>query len=106
MDRILKLRATGIESVEASEETVILDDRSELYLATNSTGSVLWAALKDGTTQDALAELLVQRFGIGRNQANQDVQAFIDQLEELDLIDESPSGESAGDSRDSEGTSE
>lgn len=106
MDRILKLRATGIESVEASEETVILDERSELYLATNSTGSVLWAALKDGTTQDTLAELLVQRFGIGRNQANQDVQAFIDQLKELDLIDESPSGESAGHSRDSEGTPE
>jgi len=87
MDRELKLKDKDLEWVSTSDETVILDDASEQYFATNSAGSVLWDALKDGSTASGLAELLVERFEIDRSQAESDVNDFVTQLDELEMLE-------------------
>lgn len=85
--RRLKLKDRDLEWVSSSQETVILDDASEQYFATNSAGSVLWEALKDGATAEDLSDLLVQTFEIGLSQAESDVESFITQLDELDMLE-------------------
>ena len=87
MTRQLKLKDKDLEWVSTSDETVILDDASEQYFATNSAGGVLWDALKDGSTASGLAELLVERFEIDRSQAESDVNDFVTQLDELEMLE-------------------
>jgi len=88
MARRLKLKDKDLEWVSASDETVILDDASEQYFATNSAGSVLWEALKDGSTTTELTDLLVQTFEIDREQAESDVNTYVAQLDDLNMLDE------------------
>ena len=87
MDRVLKLKDRDLESVSTSDETVILDDASEQYFATNSAGSVLWEALKDGGTAAELADILVEKFEIDLAQAEFDVSAFVTQLDDLEMLE-------------------
>ena len=86
MARSLKLKDKDLEWVSTSDETVILDDASEQYFATNSAGSVLWEALKEGSTAAELTDLLVETFEIDRKQAESDVDAYVGQLDELDML--------------------
>ncbi len=86
MERLFKLRS-DLESVKAVDETVILDDDSEQYFATNPAGTVLWESLKDGATVDALAQQLVDTFEIELDLAQTDAQAFINQLDELNMLE-------------------
>ena len=83
----IKLKRTALDWVDSGPETVILDESSENYFATNPAGSVLWRALETGSTIAEMADLLVAEFGIGEDQARQDTAAFVDQLKELDMID-------------------
>jgi len=86
MTRTLKLKDKDLEWVSTSDETVILDDASEQYFATNSAGSVLWGALKDGSTTTELTDLLAETFKIDREQAASDVDAYVGQLDELNML--------------------
>lgn len=82
-----RLRQSGLDWVESSSETVIVDDASEQYLATNAAGGLLWSALKEDQTADQLAALLVDEYGIDQTQASADVEAYLEQLSELDLLE-------------------
>lgn len=85
--KTLKLRPEGMTWVESSEERVILDEASDLYLATNPTGSLLWRELSSGTTREELVKLLVTTYDIDRVRAAADVDAYVGQLEQLDLLE-------------------
>jgi hypothetical protein len=65
---------------------VVLDLRESRYLAINRTGRVLWRALVEGTTRDQLIDRLADGFGVGRDQAAADVDAFTAELESRGLL--------------------
>lgn len=84
----LKLKTENLDWVAASDETVILDTVREHYLATNPAGTLLWNALSEGTTRDELVTILKDSYEIEDEQAQQDVDAYLDQVRELGLLEE------------------
>jgi hypothetical protein len=50
---------------------------------------MLWDALSRGATRDGLADALVDRFGIERDRALEDVDRFLDELRNEGLLEES-----------------
>jgi hypothetical protein len=76
----LRLRAADLHWREIDGEIVALEARGSTYLAANGSGARLWRALAEGTTRDELIDGLVRWYGIGRERAEADVDAFIAQL--------------------------
>lgn len=84
---VLRLRS-GVEWERVDDEIVALDLSSSAYLAVNDTGTVLWPRVAAGTTETALVEELTARFDIDVGRARADVQAFVDRLRSLALVEE------------------
>lgn len=83
----LKLKSTGIESVESEEATIILDDEAEQYFSTNLVGSMLWNRLKRGATREELIDHIVDAFDdVEPSEAEEDVDSYIAQLEKFGLL--------------------
>ena len=89
MSEQLRLRPTELEWRDIEGEVVALDVRKSVYIAVNRTGALLWPALAEGTTKDALISLLSERFDLDRAAATSDVDAFLANLREQDLLEES-----------------
>jgi Coenzyme PQQ synthesis protein D (PqqD) len=73
-------------SRELDGEAVLLDLRSGHYFGLNSTGSRVWAGLKDGKEADDIAQALVDEFDVDFDRAVVDTRAFIAALFERGLI--------------------
>jgi hypothetical protein len=69
-------------------EIVALDLRASQYVGINASGSALWDMLAAGTTEDALADHLVETYALDREVAITHVEAFLDQLREQSLLEE------------------
>jgi hypothetical protein len=82
----LRLRDTDLHWREIDGEVIALEARGSTYVAANGSGTVLWRALKDGATRDALADELVRAYGIDRDRAAGDVDAFVAALTEHGLL--------------------
>jgi hypothetical protein len=82
----IRLRKDGINWVETEGEVVALDAASIGYLGINETGAVLWQALADGATREALVSLLLESFDVDQAVAEADVDAFLAELERLELL--------------------
>jgi hypothetical protein len=82
-----KLRGQGVAWTGVDGEIVALDENASVYLATNQAGALLWRELADGATRDSLAETLVRRYGISRERAEADTDAFLAALRERALLD-------------------
>jgi len=89
----LRLRPDALHWRRIEDEVIAIDLRASTYLSANGSGAVLWEALARGATREALAELLVQKFGIDNARAASDVQSFVDDLTARGLLelDETPS---------------
>ena len=85
--RQIRLRADALAWREAEGEVVALDMREDSYLAVNRTGALLWAELKAGTSREHLVSLLVERFGVDRERAVADTEAFLSDLAERRLLE-------------------
>ena len=85
---VIRLRDRALDWLPVDDEVVVLDGERDLYLGTNSSGSVLWEALAGGATHTQLAALLVARFDIEPERAVSDVNAFIDELAQAKLLEE------------------
>ena len=85
---VVRLRDQALDWLPVDDEVVVLDGERDLYLGTNSSGSVLWEALAAGATRSQLAGLLVERFDIEQDRAESDVQAFLEQLTAANLVEE------------------
>jgi hypothetical protein len=83
----LQLRS-GVEWQHVDDEVVVLDLGSSSYLAVNDTGALLWPLIAAGTTEVALVDEVMARFGLDAEQARADVGAFVDRLRTLALVDE------------------
>jgi hypothetical protein len=81
---MLRLRDNGIAWREIDGEIVALDPGSSRYVSINGAGATLWRRLHQGeATLEELAEALVERYGIGREQAHADAGAFVQQLADV-----------------------
>ena len=84
----LKLRSGSIEWRNVEGEIVALDLRRSVYLAVNKTGAVLWPALVDGASRPELVARLCEAFEIEDEVAIADVDAFLAELAEQELLEE------------------
>lgn len=64
----------------------MLDLRSSMYLSTNSAGSILWRQLEQGTSRSELIDALLAEFEIPPERAAQDVDAFLEECRQRNLI--------------------
>jgi 2-keto-3-deoxy-L-rhamnonate aldolase RhmA len=83
----LRLRDEGLKWREIEGEMVAVDIRTSTYISANPSGMALWEALSEGTSREALAERLVDAFGIDRERAAADVDAFLADLRGRDLLE-------------------
>jgi Coenzyme PQQ synthesis protein D (PqqD) len=82
----LRLRE-GLTWREIDGEVVAVDAVKSTYLSANAAGSMLWDALSREATRDTLADGLVERFGIERKRALEDVDRFLDELRSEGLLE-------------------
>ncbi len=84
----VRLRQTDVQWRSVEGEIVALDLRASQYLGINASGSQLWDMLVAGTTEDALADHLVEAHALDRDVALAHVEAFLDQLREQALLED------------------
>jgi coenzyme PQQ synthesis protein D (PqqD) len=82
----LRLRTEKLEWVETDGEVVALDETELAYLSANASGSLLWEELAHGATHEHLINRLVDVFGIDADTAERDVDAFLADLEQRNLL--------------------
>ncbi len=84
----LRVRADAVEWRQVEGEIVALDLRRSLYLAINPSGAALWPALVEGASREELVDRLCAEWGIDRAAAEPDVDGFLSELAEHDLLDD------------------
>jgi hypothetical protein len=82
----LRLREQDLTWREIDGEIVAIDVAKSAYLSSNPAGSLLWTMLASGATREELAARLVETFGIERERAEADVDAFLASLDERGLL--------------------
>ena len=53
----------------------------------NSTGAFLWESISGGITEDELVERLRAEYGVDEDTARSDIRAFLEVLEDNDLLE-------------------
>jgi hypothetical protein len=86
MSDLLRLRPEAVAWRDVDGEVIALGLESSTYFGTNASGSVLWRRLAEGTNRTELIETLVTTFGLEQAQAQTDVDAFLDDLRDRDLL--------------------
>jgi hypothetical protein len=87
MSERLRLRQSGLGWRTLDGEVVALDSPRGVYLGTNESGSLLWEALAGGATREELAQVLIDRYGIERAEAEQDVEDFLTHVRDQQLLE-------------------
>lgn len=82
----MQIRTDDVVWQELDGELVIMDLDRSVYLTTNAAGTVLTKLLTQERTRDELADQLVEQFGIDRERALVDVDAFVAQLRDKNLL--------------------
>jgi hypothetical protein len=68
------------------DEVVVLDTAGSVYYSLNHSGAVVLRRLESGAYADELADALVQEYEVTREQAAQDVAAFLAGLKDQSLL--------------------
>lgn len=82
----MRLRTDGLTWQEIDGELIILDLARSAYLTTNETGTFLAQQLMDGATREELVSALQDRYRIDEARARADVDGFIVELTERQLL--------------------
>jgi hypothetical protein len=88
MSKRLSLRGDDLAWRTVDDELIAIDVRDSTYLSANGSGLLMWAALAGGTTEEDLVASLVEAYGIDAETAGTDVGAFLADLKERGLLDE------------------
>jgi coenzyme PQQ synthesis protein D (PqqD) len=83
----MQIRQGILEWREVEGEIVALDLRSNTYLGINRTGTAVWSALVAGADREQLVRRLTQTFDVSEKQAAADLDAFLAELAEQDLLE-------------------
>ena len=86
MSEHLRLRPDAVAWREVDGEVIALGLESSTYFGTNSSGSLLWKRLAEGTTRAELVGELVAAFDLEPSRAEADVDAFLDHLRKRGLL--------------------
>jgi hypothetical protein len=84
---VFRLRERRVDWRLIEGEVVALDLERSQYIAINRTGAVLWPLLAEGASAERLVSVLQERFGIDAPQAEADVEVFLADLREQDLLE-------------------
>jgi hypothetical protein len=84
---VLRFRQQDLVCREVGDSLIGLDLRSSQYFSLNGTGTELWRMLEQGTTQEALAELLARTHDLDLSDATSDVEAFVASLRAQELLE-------------------
>jgi hypothetical protein len=82
----LRLRGDDLFWQAIDGSVIALEARASTYLSANPAGTLLWSALEKGATRAALADELVSAYGIGRDAALADTDAFLAELDAHGLL--------------------
>jgi hypothetical protein len=85
---LMRLRRHDVSLRELDGETVLLDLATSRYLVVNGSGTVLLGQLDEGSSRAGLVAALVDEFAVDEGTAGRDVDAFVDALRELGLLDD------------------
>jgi hypothetical protein len=88
MSERIQIRAGVIEWRDVEGEVVALDLRNKTYLAVNRTGAAIWPALVSGADRGELLVLLLENFSASQDEAAADLDAFLAELAEQDLLEQ------------------
>jgi hypothetical protein len=88
MSERIQIRAGVIEWRDVEGEVVALDLRNKTYLAVNRTGAAIWPALVSGADRGELLVLLLENFSVSQDEAAADLDAFLAELAEQDLLEQ------------------
>jgi hypothetical protein len=83
----VRAKKDGVVWSEVDGNVVVLDLATAEYHSLNRTGTRLWLAVQEDTTADDLAEKLVAAYGIDLGHALKDVDRFLAEMVERDLIE-------------------
>lgn len=86
-DPVFKLREGAVAWRKVDDEVVLLDLERSAYLGTNPAATLLWHRLDEGATEGQLVDALVAAYGIPREQARTDVEAFLADCRRRDLLE-------------------
>ena len=82
----MQLRPDAVAWREVDGEVIALGLESSTYFGTNSSGSLLWKRLAEGTTRAELVDELVATFELEPERAQADVDAFVADLRTRGLL--------------------
>jgi hypothetical protein len=84
----IRLKTRALEWREIDGELVALEADSSVYLAANPAATLLWRRLAEGATRAELCEALVSEYAIDHGLAERDVDAFLAQAREFQVLEE------------------
>ncbi|MEK8126959.1 PqqD family protein [Paenibacillus filicis] len=79
-------RTTNAEAFEVDGEWVIMHADQYTITKLNEVGGLIWSRLEQEQTPDSLTDAVLEVYDITKQQAGQDVEAFLNQLLQLGLI--------------------
>jgi hypothetical protein len=81
------LQTSSIAWNEVDDRLVVLDLATSTYFSANASGTLLWKLMASGADRSALISALVERFAIDRRTAEDDVSAFLSELQRAKLLE-------------------
>jgi hypothetical protein len=82
----LRLRSDDLHWQAVEGEVLALDARTQVYLAVNKSGAVLWDLLARGTSRAELIERLVSQYDLAPDRAAGDVDRILNELSAKGLL--------------------
>jgi hypothetical protein len=83
-----KLRTTALAWRNVEGQVIALDLDASMYLSVNEVGSLVWGLLAEGADVDLLRAAVLDAFDVTPDQAEQDIRAFLGELERRGLTTE------------------
>jgi Coenzyme PQQ synthesis protein D (PqqD) len=81
-----------VRSTHNQDGAVVLDIRQGQMFNVNFVGSRILELLKSGSTETAIVDQISREFGVSRDLAENDVQEFLQGLEQSHLVEEHEPG--------------
>lgn len=76
-----------VRSTHGQDGAIVLDIRQGQTFNLNLVGSRILTLLKEGSVQAEIVNEIVREFGVGRDRAGKDVQAFLEILNKHHLVE-------------------
>lgn len=76
----------NVEAIEMEGQWVLLHAEHNTITKLNETGGFIWSLLQQGEDVKQVIDAVTNRFDVNRIQAQMDVEAFLSELKQVDVI--------------------